>query len=334
MLCFAFGLPDSLNNYGEKAPDMMFAKYQYILMSSRDDDETVIGTSEDTAEPFDVVTLMYPKNKEALFEGRGSGGDESVTVYGIVKESDYISLSDTLGENGVYLSTAFRDKFRISMGDFITLYEEYENKSYQFRVEGFIDYDGGIAAFVRDDNFKLIFEKDNDEFSGFFSQNEITDIEEQYIATVITEEDVRKVTVQLMHSMGGFMNVFKYALVVLAATMIYLLAKIIIERNEHAISMTKILGFTNGEIGALYVTPTAIVVVLCAVTGFGVGYYLMVWIFRIFMLQMDGYFAFYMKPVSMLLSVLYLLTGYAAVSVVDYIRIKRISMSVALKDME
>ncbi|MCR5373840.1 MAG: hypothetical protein K6E39_00535, partial [Lachnospiraceae bacterium] len=116
--------------------------------------------------------------------------------------------------------------------------------------------------------------------------------------------------------------------------LIYLLAKIIIERNEHAISMTKILGFTNGEIGSLYIVPTAIVVLLFAVVGLVIGYFLMIWIFHVFMLQMDGYFAFYMSTPSLILSVLYLLIGYAFVSLIDYIRIRHIPMDVVLKRTE
>ena len=49
---------------------------------------------------------------------------------------------------------------------------------------------------------------------------------------------------------------------------------------------------------------------------------------------MDGYFAFYMRPVSMVLSVVYLLLGYAFVSVIDFIRIKKIPMDVALKNAD
>ena len=52
------------------------------------------------------------------------------------------------------------------------------------------------------------------------------------------------------------------------------------------------------------------------------------------MLQMDGYFGFYMSIPSMILSVVYLLIGYAFVSVVDFIRIKKIPMDVALKNVE
>ena len=52
------------------------------------------------------------------------------------------------------------------------------------------------------------------------------------------------------------------------------------------------------------------------------------------MLQMDGYFAFYMSTTSMISSVLYLLIGYAFVSLIDFIRIKKIPMDVALKNVE
>ena len=216
----------------------------------------------------------------------------------------------------------------------LSLHEEYENKSYEFTIKGFVDYDGGIAVFMSNENFNKTFDKKSGEFSGYFSRNEITDIDEQDIATVITVEDISKVTTQLMHSVGGFIEIFKYAMIILAAALIYLLAKIIIERNEHSISMVKILGFKNGEIGSLYIIPTAIVVVLFTLISLVVGYFLMLWIFHAFLLQMDGYFAFYMKPLSMVLSVLYLLVGYAFVSMIDFFRIKKIPMDVALKNVE
>ena len=334
MLCFAFGLPDSLNHYGQEAPGMMFAEYQYMLMDCLDENGNAIETSEETAEQFSMTNLLYPKKKSTIREGMGSGGDESVTVYGIAKDSKYISLESEGADGDVYISSAFANKFGLSKGQKITLNAEYENKTYSFDVIGLVDYDGGIAVFMNADSFNRIFEKDADEFSGFFSGNEITDIDDQNIATVITSEDIIKVTNQLMHSMGGFMDIFKYALIVLAASLIYLLAKIIIERNENSISMVKILGFKDSEIGALYIVPTAIVVVLFSIISFVIGYYLMIWIFHAFMIQMDGYFAFFMKPSSMVMSVVYLLIGYAFVSVVDFARIRRIPLDVALKNIE
>ena len=335
MLCFGFGIVDSLENYGDRAPEMVFAEYQYMLMGYKDEDGNIINTGEKSAERFSCINLMYPKEKTfSMREGMGSGGDEGVTVYGISDGSSYVDLASDIPAGHVYISSAFRNKFYIKAGDVITLHEEYENKSYEFTVDGIVDYEGGIAVFMNNKSFNETFDKKDGEFSGYFSRNEITDIDEQDIATVITAEDISKVTTQLMHSVGEFMNIFKYAMIVLAAALIYLLAKIIIERNEHSISMVKILGFKNGEIGSLYIIPTAIVVVLFTVLSLGVGYLLMIWIFHAFLLQMDGYFAFFMSPLSMVLSVVYLLLGYAFVSVIDFIRIKKIPLDVALKNAD
>ncbi len=334
MLCFAFGLPDSLTHYSKKAPDMMFAEYQYMLMGSKDEEGERITTSEPTAERFSSTSLKYAKKHNALFEGMGSGGDETVTVYGILDESAYIALPDALKTGEVFISTAFRNKFGLKEGDEILLHEEYANKSYTFTVRGVTEYDGGIAVFMKNDSFNEIFDRDEDAFNGFLSRKKLTDVEEKNIAVVITQKDITKVTNQLMHSMGQFFWVFKIAMVVLSAALIYLLAKIIIERNEQPISMAKILGFQNGEIASLYILPTAIVVTVFALISFVVGYFLMIWIFKVFMMQMDGYFAFYMTPASMVLSVVYLLVGYAFVSVIDFVRIKRIPMDEALKNID
>lgn len=335
MLCFAFGVPDSLANYSDKASSMVFAKYQYMLMGDKDEDGNLIETSEESAEKFSMVSLQYPKDHNAKFRaGFGSGGDESVTVYGIQPGSRYVGIDDGITGNEVYVSSAFAAKFGLKKGDSISLHEEYANKTYQFSVCGIKEYDGGIAVFMTNEGFNRMFDKKDGDFSGYFSEKEIKDIEEQSIATVVTADDITKVTRQLNHSMGGMFEVFKYVLVILAASLIYLLTKIIIEKNENSISMVKILGFLNGEIASLYIVPTAIIVTAISVLSFGVGFYLMIYIFKVFMFSMDGWFEFYMKPASMVLSVVYLLVGYAFVSMIDYFRIKRIPMSEALKNVE
>ena len=76
------------------------------------------------------------------------------------------------------------------------------------------------------------------------------------------------------------------------------------------------------------------VVTVFTVISLGIGYFMMIWIFHVFLMQMDGYFAFYMSPLSMVLSVIYLLLGYAVVSVIDFVRIKKIPMDKALKNAE
>ena len=105
-------------------------------------------------------------------------------------------------------------------------------------------------------------ELDEEAFSGYFSNEELADLSEDDIATVITERDITKMCDQLDHSMGSYMDYFQILCILLSAVLIYLLTKLIIEKNENAISMTKILGYENKEIASLYLLSTTIMVVI------------------------------------------------------------------------
>ncbi len=92
---------------------------------------------------------------------------------------------------------------------------------------------------------------------------------------------------QLDHSMGSYMTYFQVLCILLAAVMIYLLTKLIIEKNENAISMTKILGYENKEIASLYLLSTSIVVVIADLISVILGTLVMAaaWRMMLFFLQ-------------------------------------------------
>ena len=92
----------------------------------------------------------------------------------------------------------------------------------------------------------------------------------------------------------GLINGFAIAIFLV---LIYLLSKIIIEKNAQSISMVKILGYSNGEISRLYILSTSLVVVLCLLLSFPVETILMKGIFREMMLQsLSGWIALYIDP--------------------------------------
>ena len=153
-------------------------------------------------------------------------------------------------------------KYGLAAGDTVSLDEKYENKSYKFKVAGLYHKSQSLAVFMSIDNYGKVFELKENEFGGFLSDSKITDIDEDNIATTITIHDITKMADQLDHSMGSYMTYFQVLCILLAAVMIYLLTKLIIEKNENAISMTKILGYENKEIASLYLLSTSIVVVI------------------------------------------------------------------------
>ena len=326
MLAMAVGMPSTLKYYQDHAEDLMFAKYQYVLKSSEDEKGEMIRTDNQDAEQFCMKALKK----------KGNALDEEVSVYGIQDDSRYIQIEEltTLEENEVYLSRPFSEKYNLKVGDNVTLDEKYENKQYRFTVAGIYEQCQSIAVFLPIENYRSLFEIDNDEFSGYMSDTEVTDIEKDEIATVITKEDITKMCDQLEHSMGAYMQYFQILCILLSAVLIYLLTKLIIEKNETAISMTKILGYENREIASLYLFSTTMVVIAADAVSVILGVLVMTQAWKIIMSEYSGWFAFVIEPVGYGKMFLFVLLGYLMVMVLDFRRIRKIPMEEALKNVE
>lgn len=326
LLSMAIGMPDTLDYYKDNAKDMMFADYQYVLNSFEDEDAKPITTATENAEIFGLKSLQ--KKSESFAE--------DISVYGIADGSSYVKIDglDALGENEVYISNSFADKYGISVGDTVSLEEKYENKRYEFKVAGFYDKSLSLAVFMPIRQFRLAFELKEDEFTGYLSNTEITDISEDKIATVITERDITKMCDQLDHSMGAYMQYFQVLCILLSAVLIYLLTKIIIEKNENAISMAKILGYENGEIAKLYLLSTSIVFVLSDILGVFLGALVMDEAWKMIMADYSGWFTFMMNPWGYGRMFLFVLIGYLIVLGFDFRRIKKIPLDKVLKNAE
>ena len=133
------------------------------------------------------------------------------------------------------------------------------DKTYSFAVKGIYVYPSDFPYLCQCRSSAVCL-KSNTYFNGYFSNEKITDIEEAYIASTITQDDLTKISRQLDVSMGNMFQLINVFAVVLFALLIYLLTKLIIEKNEHSISMVKILGYENDEIVRLYLVSTSWVV--------------------------------------------------------------------------
>ena len=328
LLSMAVGMPSTLKYYQDNVKNMMFADEQLILTDTKDDDGNEITTSIKGAEKFSINSLELKNNSIT----------EEVSIYGVDKGSTYITLDNALYDDtdssNVYISEAYSEKFGVHEGDTITLSEKYENKSYTWSVYGVYDYSAGIAVFMPNDTFNEVFERDEGDFSGYMSNKTITDIDEDYIAKRITSDDITKLARQLDHSMGSYMLYFQYVCVIVAGIIIYLLTKIIIEKNEVSIAMTKILGYTDGEIASLYLITTGIVVLVSELAAILVGYLAMAFFWKLMMMSLGGWFAFVMQPNGFVKEFVLVFAAYVIIAVIDFIRVKNVPKTLALKNVE
>ena len=339
LLFFGLLLPSTLNHYQQEIKSNMLAKYQYMLdvpvsAVSGDDSENVLEllqyymgtkTLNDDAEAFSAYSLNTLPSKYKTDE---------VLLYGIEKNSKYIDV-DFDDSDEVYISGAYAEKFQLEPGDKITLKEKYDKKKYTFKVKGIYDYSGALCVFMPQKQLNDTFDLGSYYFSGYFSNSKITDINQKYIGSIVNLEALTKVSRQLTVSMGGMMNLINGFAIGIFIVLIYLLSKIIIEKNAQSISMAKILGYTNGEIGKLYIWSTTIVVVICLLLSLPIEKAIMGVVFREMMLSsVSGWIALWIDPKIYLKMFLIGIGTYAVVSLLEYRRIRRIPMDEALKNAE
>lgn len=318
LLIFGLMMSPLLAHYQNEIQDKLIAQHQYVL-------KVPVEVDNDEAEKYCAKTL-------STIDGRLKS--EDVLIYGAANNSRYIDInSNELKPGEVYVSNGYAEKFRINKGDKITLKEKYEDKEYTFTVKGMYDYPSSFAIFMSDDYFKDIFDKAEDYYSGYLSSEKL-DIDEKYVATEITLDDLTKVSRQLDRSMGTSFELVKIFAVVLFAVLMFLLTKLIVEKNSTSISMVKILGYSNREISRLYVTSATIVVVISVIINIMLSVVIMNWLFRVFMEQMSGWISCYYAPYVFVLMFVLNVGVYALISVFMMYKIKKIPMDEALKNVE
>lgn len=306
-----------LEDYSSLVEDSMFAKYQYITTDKA-------ATDINGAEKYCITEIETT-------DGRFMTDD--ISIYGI--ESDSLYIKSTIPNHAVLVSNGIMTKFGYKVGDTISLKDKYSDTVYDFKIAGEYKYDAALAIFMNREDFLDKFDKPDNYFSGYLSNEELSDIEDEAILTVITREDLTKVSRQLTRSMGEFMDVFKYFGAAMFLLLMYLLSKIIIEKNSQSISMVKILGFMNSEIGGLYIVATSIVVIISLVISAPVTNALLKLIFTKYIYtMMTGYIPFIISDSCYIYTILLGIACYAVVALLQLVKINRIPKSDALKNVE
>ena len=232
-----------LDKFSEDSINSMIAQNTYILKAP-------VPTEDEDAEKFAAGELRIVRGDFS----------ESVSLYGIAPDSNY--FHSDIKDDTVEVSSAYADKYHLKAGDSITLTDEYGSEDYTFEISGVYDYPSTLVVFMDIDYFNRTFDLGEDYFSGYFSDRELSDIDEKYIASVVTEDEVTKTSRQLKRSMGNMMSIFVVLGITVIVLVVYLLSKVMIEKNVQSISVTKILGYEPREISGIYIRTTTIVTIL------------------------------------------------------------------------
>ena len=293
----------------------MIAQHQYILKAPAE-------TNSSDAEKYCVGSL---KTTDSDFT-------EDISIYGFSDNSRY--FHDDLSNGKVYISSAYSDKYGLQKGDTFTLKENFGDKKYTFNVDGIYDNPTTLAVFVSRDKFNEMLENDKDYYSGYLSDKGIDDIDDSLISAEITKDDFTKSSEQLKKSMGNMMNVFWILGVAVFMLVIYLLAKIIIEKNSQSISIAKILGYNRKEVNKIYIHTTTIVTVISLIAVLPIISTLLNFVWHVMMMEFTGWIPCVIQWSVYLKVVAIGIITYAVVAMLLMRQTNKIPLEEALKNVE
>lgn len=306
-----------IDDYTELVQKTKIAEYQYVLMDKAE-------TENAEAEKYCITTLNTTDEKYVM---------DDIGVYGINENSKYITKEIPAGT--VLVSNGYMEKFGLDEGDTITLKEPYGTKEYTLTVGGDYTYDAALSIFMNRSDYLDAFDEEDDYFTGYFSHEKLDDIDPDDIAAVITETDLAKIATQLGNSMGAMMSAFSGLGAVLFLLLMYILTKQVIEKNTKSIALTKILGFTNGEIGKLYLLITSLVVVASLILSIPLIDVALRWMFHSYMYtEMSGYIPYIIDNSCYVRMVILGIVCYALVAVGMMVKLSKIPKGEALKNQE
>lgn len=316
ILLFGMMFVPLLDNVSNISREHMVAKYQYMLKGDA-------KTYNKDAEKFAACTM------NTYVDGYNQ---EAATVYGIFADSRYIE--EKLPEKGAVISSGMAEKYKLKDGDDFLLKEQYEDKLIKLQVRGILDSPTTIGVYLSHSYYEDVFDVDKDYYCAYFSDSKITDIGDNKIFNCVTEKDMTKMADQLKVSMGDMFTIVEAFAVVMFILVVYLLTKIILERNSTSISMVKILGYEDREIGQLYLVATSWIVLLAVIISFALVTELIRLIFVAFMKGYSGWIPFGIATKTYVQCFILAIVSYLVVASMQMHRIKKVPMDEALKNVE
>lgn len=317
LLLFGLGMMPVIENYVESVTKTMLSDYQYVLKAPVDD-------------PFgEKMTITTFKTYDKL-------GDKNVdiTVYGLSEDSEYFSSTLLPKDDTILLGSGFSLKLNYDAGDTIAFIDSYNNdKKYTLQASGVVDYNSGYAIFMSKKKLNQLLNQDMNYYNGYLSNNKL-DIDEAYLAMTITKADMINVAKQMTASMKEMMILVKVFSILIYLVLMYILTKVVVDKNALYISFMKVFGYETKEIRRLYLNASTFTVMISLVLCIPLEIQLMKVLLTYAMSSIEGYLPFYLPWYLLLEIVLLGMLSYMIINLRHIRKVNHIRMEDALKNRE
>ena len=320
ILLFGLGMGPTVEHYVSLIESGTVSEYQYILKAPYP------GTIQEDAEAFIMQTLeTYYRQTDKQLE---------VSFYGVPDESNYWEINtEGMDERSVILSHGLSKKLGVNTGDTISFTHPYTGNIFLLEVVGMKEYPAGFAAFMGQEAMESMLNEETGWMNGCLSDT-VLDIPEEYIAVVITPKDLSKAGDQMLSVFSKMAVICLGAAIVIYLVLMYILTKVIVDKNAQNISFMKVMGYQNQEIRKLYLNANIIAVLVSLLLSLPLVNIGLRGAFTLAFAKINGYLEAYLPYYLFVVVVIIGFTSYLLINLLHMRRVKKIGLADVLKNRE
>lgn len=327
LLFYAFSASPTFDKFSKASSAGLVSKYQYILKSPVPLDATASDLSvNQQAEKFTISSAsVYMRIRKS---------SEEISTMGISDNSRYFKeLRLPKDEKHVVISDGLAKKAEKDVGDYIKIKNEITGKTEKYKISVIFKYEPALTAFFPREQLNKILGKEEDYFNGYLSDEKL-EINERFLANTVDKETVSDAGKTLKSIVGPMLDIFTYASFTFFFVFIFILTKIIINKNRLSIAYLKIFGYTRNEISLIYIMPTTVVLILTFILSWPIQKKLLGYISFVAFSKFAGYFELAISNTLFFKAFGYALLIYILVCIGQVYNISKINYGEVLKNRE
>ena len=286
----------------------------------------------------DIKVNIYASNldgafiKEGLTRASGLSSKEDGEYKNDKASHDKETSKQKTRIYDVYLSDGLMNRFKINMGDQISMKDENRDVDYRLRVVGHTDLFATSMAIIMDrkDCNKMVGMKEY-YYNGVFTDKKLK-VEDKELATIINSSDMKKIAGQFMVNFKNLMPMIMSVALVIYLVVMYVLTKTIVDKYKESISYLRIFGYYDKEIEKVFIRVSTIAVAVFLVILIPLEKYLVRSLVILAFYKFDGYVDPHIPAYVYLSTVICGMMVYLINRWILVRRIKKINMSEVLKD--
>ena len=316
LMVFSFGMHDSVVSYADDVREDIDFEVVYVFLGAP-------PTSPDGAE---TATLRSAK----LVGAEGAGA--SLSVIGIDKDTQYfdVDLSGT-DETHVLISKAASLRYGYEVGDEFTL-DPMDTDNRKVVVAGIVDYPQ-MAVFGEHEDVNSLLGLDRGSSNAIVSGTVNDDLDNQ-AQSVISRSDMITSVNTFTQAMRPTILVLFIASIGLFIIVMFLLMRMVVDREQYSISLMKVLGYDEAKVGHLYLGNYILLVLLSLTVGLPLSVAIMRPTWQYMISSLATAFPFTTSSRSVILIVVIVLATYGVVRFLSGRHLRGVDVTEILKDRE